>query len=242
MKKLILSTMAAILASTGSAIAAENSEKNREAPRLSGNFDPKGNWALCRTNVNGEWRLEVFDADDPRVSKNTTYREKLLGVGSSITCPSWVSLRAMTPNLTEEQRRLFCLQQDAETGAYTGYSQGERGAYSICQEPSKPLCEYVNNSKDAAVALAGFGAGTVATAAGAQSAVAATGVSAVAHSSGAVILTGSAGYISGTIGTIGATALSVLTAPATLATATVTVVAAGGALYLCAPETKKSTD
>ena len=56
---------------------------------------------------------------------------------------------------------------------------------------------------------------------------------AVAHSSGAIILTGSAGYICGTLGTIGASTIAALTAPATLVAADTSVIALGEAGHYC---------
>ena len=54
---------------------------------------------------------------------------------------------------------------------------------------------------------------------------------AVAHSSGAIILMGSAGYICGTLGTIGASTIAALTAPATLVAET-SVIALGEAGHI----------
>ena len=58
------------------------------------------------------------------------------------------------------------------------------------------------------------------------------GVSAVAHSSGATILTASSGYIAGTLGVVGAIG-SAVTAPVTLAVGGITIVGAGGVALYC---------
>jgi len=199
-------------------------------------FDTNAELEMCRTSIDGKDMFVIFDAAEDSLYENYTFREIFFGSSDNITCPAFVSLRTATPLLTDEERALFCLVYDEENDTLSGFAQGERDAYLMCKEPSKPLCERVNDSKDAALAIAGFGAGTAAAAAGTQAAATAAGVSAVAHSSGAVILSGSAGYIAGTLGTIGATALSILTAPATLAAATVTVVAVGGAVYVCSSD------
>jgi hypothetical protein len=200
-------------------------------------FDTDADLQMCRTSIEGRGMFVIFDAQEETLYENYTLREIFFGASENITCPAFVSLRVATPLLTDTEREPFCLVYDSEGDTITGFAQGDRDAFLMCKEPSKPLCERVNDSKDAAMAIAGFGAGTAAAAAGTQAAATAAGVSAVAHSSGAVILTGSAGYIAGTLGTIGATALSILTAPATLAAATVTVVAVGGAVYVCSPDT-----
>ena len=199
-------------------------------------FDTNADLEMCRTSVDGESVFVIFDKSEDSLRKNYSFRERRFGASGNINCPGFVSLRIVTPLVTDEERELFCLVYDKDNDTISGFSQGERNAYLMCKEPSKPLCERVNDSKEWALAMAGFGAGTAAAAAGTQAAATAAGVSAVAHSSGAVILTGSAGYIAGTLGTIGATAFSILTAPATLAAATITLVAAGGAVYVCLPE------
>ena len=92
------------------------------------------------------------------------------------------------------------------------------------------FCKVVNASKKEALAVTSVAAGLVG---GATTTASAAGVSAVVHSSGAVILSGSAGYIAGTLGTAGAATVGVLTAPATLAATAVSLVALGGAVYIC---------
>lgn len=73
--------------------------------------------------------------------------------------------------------------------------------------------------------------------ASASSVAAAAGVAAVKHASGAAIATsigtGGAGYIAGTLGTIGAAALSAVSAPAVIATAAGVAVVGGGTAAYC---------
>lgn len=99
--------------------------------------------------------------------------------------------------------------------------------------PRFSVCKVVSENTEAVAALVGLGAGATGTATLATSGM---GISAVAHSSGAVILTGSSGYIAGTLGTIGSSALAVLTAPAALTAAAVSVVAVGGTVYYCSSD------
>ncbi len=92
------------------------------------------------------------------------------------------------------------------------------------------VCKVVDETKEEALAVTGIATGL---AGGALTTTVSTGVTAVAHSSGAVILTGGAGYIAATLGTAGATTVGVLTAPATMAAAAVSLVAVAGAVYVC---------
>jgi len=198
-------------------------------------FDTEADLEMCRTSLDGQKMFVVYDSSEDILYDNYTLREIFFGGSETINCPAFVSLRLITPELSDREREPFCLVYDEDRDTISGFAQGERDAFLMCREPKKALCDRVNDSKDAALALAGFGAGTATAAAGAQAAISAAGVTAVSHSSGAVILTGSAGYIAGTLGTLGATVLTILTAPATLAAATVTVVGVGGAVYVCSP-------
>jgi hypothetical protein len=130
---------------------------------------------------------------------------------------------------------------DSEDETYSGFSQGRRNAFGICKNP-KTVCERVAGAKEEALAAIG----AVGAVASAPSVAGAAGVSAVAHSSGAAILTGSSGYIAGTLGTFGASALAsigaVLSAPATIVAGGVSVAAIGGATYICWDELTEADD
>ncbi len=184
----------------------------------------------CWTSVSGERRALLYESTDPVLRESQSYRERLFGGRGRITCPGYVTLRAMTPDLTDAERAPFCLQYDRPARTYSGFVVGVRDAYVGCRKPSRTFCERVNATKAGALALASFGAGIVS---GANTAATAAGVTAVEHASGAIILTGSGGYIAGTLGTLASGALSVLTAPATVTATAVTVVAVGGAVYVC---------
>lgn len=184
----------------------------------------------CTTSVHGKRKKLRYNVWEEALDDNYSLREIVFGGWGDIDCPSFVTLRHLTPGLSDKERSVFCLNFDKKRKTYTGFSNGERDAYLNCKKPTKTFCERVNDSKDAAIAIVGVGAGATG---GASVAAGAAGVSAVAHSSGAVILTGSGGYIAGTLGSLGAGALAVLTAPATLTAAAVSVVAVGGAVYVC---------
>lgn len=184
----------------------------------------------CTTSIDGQTHLLKDDYDDFAITDNTTFREIFFGGWGEIDCPSFVTLRYLTPELTDVQREPFCLSYDEERETYLGVEQGERDAYGVCEAPSKSICERVNASKETVLAVTGLAA-TVPS--GATVGASAAGITAVTHSSGAVILTGSSGYIAGTLGTAGATALGILTAPVTLTGTALGLVAVGGAVYVC---------
>ena len=92
--------------------------------------------------------------------------------------------------------------------------------------PADVICAFAPSQSKAAMALsaaAGGGAAAV------EAVVLATGMSAVAHSSGAVILTGSGGYVAGTLG-------SAIVAPTIVTVGLVVGAAAVTVELLCAPK------
>lgn len=99
--------------------------------------------------------------------------------------------------------------------------------------PGFSFCEKVDEYQGAAQTALGLGAGVATASGSATIASTAAGVSAVAHSSGAIILTGSSGYIAGTLGTFATGAFAFLTAPATLTAAGAVVVLTGGSVFYC---------
>lgn len=188
----------------------------------------------CLTSIGGDRRALVYDPEEPNVRANISIREKTFGGPDAIECPGFVTLTAilndMTPGVTYAQMEPFCLQYDPGQETYSGVAVGRRNSHLICKEPGKSLCQHVIATKDSALAIAGLGTGV---ASGVEAAATAAGVSAITSGSGAVILTGPASYLSGAFASLGASALSVLTAPATLTATAVTVVVVGSAVYAC---------
>ena len=184
----------------------------------------------CTAKINSKNITLKFDPASDEYLENTTFREILFSEYDG-TCPGFIALRHMTPKLGAAERKAFCAVYDKQTKNYSGFSQGARDAYGKCKKPGK-LCTALNASKEEALALVGLGAGTTL---GASAVTTAAGITAVTHSSGAVILTGGAGYLAGTLGTVAASVVAALTAPAAIIGATVSVVAVGGAVYLCKP-------
>lgn len=185
---------------------------------------------MCNFIHSGTERRISFFLDDEASFSIPSGRESWFGPVGTTNCPSYVILSYFTPDMTPAQRKHLCLNYDEENGEYLGATLGTGNHYRVCAQPTRTVCERINDSKDVAIAAVGavgalVGSGTVATTA--------TGVSVVAHSSGMAILTGGSGYIAGTIGPI-ATALGFLTSPVLFAGAAVSVVAVGGAVYVCA--------
>ncbi|HHW34025.1 MAG TPA: hypothetical protein GXX24_07780 [Paracoccus solventivorans] len=185
---------------------------------------------LCDLHIDGIQRRISYTYDEDFDIENTSFREDLWGIKGGGSCPSYVALAYLTPELTSAQRSIFCLAYDSKKDTITGIQQGEQDAYRVCKAPSRSMCQRVNAAKDAGIAIASFAAGSVGTAIGATTV---TGTTVVMHSSGAAILTGSAGYVAGTLGTVGTSALGILTAPAAAPVAAISLVAVGGAVYLC---------
>ncbi|MGO4851786.1 hypothetical protein [Phaeovulum sp. W22_SRMD_FR3] len=177
----------------------------------------------CDTSIRGTSQSFVYDPENAALKDAQSRRERLLGDRGAITCPGLVSLRVLTPELTDAERGPFCLQWDRKEKTYIGYAEGERDAYLICKTPSKSVCERVNASKRAAARISG-NAADFATGAGLR---------AVMTPSGAVVLNGSGQLLGEQLAGLGVSAMSTLSAPAVLTAAAVSAVAVGGAVYVC---------
>ncbi|CAM3420474.1 Nuclease [Paracoccus nototheniae] len=189
------------------------------APALAQDAEP----TFCTARINNRDVVMGFDKAEARLSENYSRREQLAArVGRGEACPSYVVLRSLTPELNDEERGPFCLRHDEDSESVIGYDLGPRDAYGRCEQPSG-VCQRVNRTRDASVAIAGAAARR-----------SFQGVETVAGSkSGAVILSGSAATISSALGSIGGAAAAVASAPAVIAGAAVSVVAVGGAVYAC---------
>lgn len=181
----------------------------------------------CTTSVTGQRVTLFFEADDEQVDANRTRREAWLGGWGEIDCPSYVTLRHLTPDLTDEQRQPFCLFWDKEAGTYAGYAEGPRDAYLRCRAPRRTFCERVNTSVQTSMAVAGLADAPE----GTEGLVG--GVQAVTRPGGAVVLSGAGAAVQQTIASASTTAGAALATPIGLAAAAVSVVAVGGAVYLC---------
>ena len=177
---------------------------------------------FCTARINAQDVPLAYDRDEPGLRDHFSRREVLFTSWGRDTCPSYVVLRSLTPDLTDEERGPFCLRHDKASDSIIGYDLGRRDAYGRCEKPAKSVCQRVNQTRNAAVAITG---------AAARGAV--NGALALPDGSGAVILSGSQGYISGALSSIGGAAAAMAASPAIVAGAAVSVVAVGGAVYAC---------
>lgn len=181
----------------------------------------------CEAVIEGEPVTIFYNSDDPTYS---SLRERFLRRGQ--TCPGAVVITYLMPDLSAQEREVFCANYDPETGSHSLPAQGRRDSLGRCVEPSR-TCALVNTTKQEAMALMGLG----------QKAEDADGpgflsssISAVTHSSGALILSGNAGALSGMLTSAGTTLGAAISAPAVLVGAAASVVVIGGAVYLCNDE------
>ncbi|MBK4214911.1 hypothetical protein JJJ17_03115 [Paracoccus caeni] len=177
---------------------------------------------FCTARISGKDVALAYDRDEDGLRDHFSMREIVFTRWGRDNCPSYVVLRSLTPELTDEQRTPFCLRHDQESDSIIGIDLGERDSYGRCERPSRSFCQRVNQTKNAAVAMTGAAArGTV------------RGLQALPDGSGAVIISGSSGYISGALSSIGGAAATVAASPVLAAGAAVSVVAVGGTVYAC---------
>ncbi|MFU8881573.1 MAG: hypothetical protein ACNA7Q_04335 [Rhodobacterales bacterium] len=183
--------------------------------------------AQCTTQIEGEEVTIFYDDAEPTYS---SFRERYFT--RSRTCPGAVVITYLMPDLTAEERLVFCANYDPKTRSHSLPAQGNRDAFGRCETPSK-TCKLVNTTRDSALSLAGIGEqAEEGTLTGRLSST----LTAVTHSSGAMVLSGNAGSITSLLSSAGATVGTALGAPAVLAGAAASVVVIGGAVYLCSDD------
>jgi hypothetical protein len=188
----------------------------------------------CLSSIAGREVALLYDSADPQLKENRSARERLFGGRGRITCPGFVTLREMTPGLSDAERTPFCLTYDREAGTYSGFAVGPRDAWLGCRRPERGLCRHVNATADTAMAVTTAMAGAVlGTTPPARTAPEGTGSAILDAASGAFILSGAGSYVTSALGNAASSALAALSAPAALTAAAVTVVAVGGAVYVC---------
>lgn len=178
----------------------------------------------CTTKIDSESVTIFYDDAEPTYS---SFRERYFT--RSNTCPGAVVITYLMPDLTAEERQVFCANYDPETRSHSMPAQGSRDAFGRCEKPSN-TCKLVNTTKQEALSLVGIGEqAEKGTLGGRLSST----VSAVTHSSGAMVLSGNAGSISSLLTTAGTGIGTALSTPAVLVGAAASVVVIGGAVYLC---------
>ncbi|OAN79312.1 hypothetical protein A8B82_07940 [Sulfitobacter sp. EhC04] len=185
----------------------------------------------CRAMVNGS--EVVIEADNfATFAEDVKTREKLLNWpsakwnrawGTPPACLSGVLYDYLATTVPDNQIDGYCLTQDDKTGFFL--VPGERNFRGLCRTT---VCQRVNTTKAETVAVTRSIANTaVATVTDPAAAIA------VAHKSGAMILSGSAGTLISNIGSTSSTVVTALSTPAALAAVGVSVLAVGGAVYMC---------
>ena len=178
----------------------------------------------CTTKIDGESVTIFYDDEEPTYS---SFRERYFSRRN--TCPGAVVITYLMPALTAEERLVFCANYDPETRSHSQPAQGRRDAFGRCSEPSR-TCKLVNTTKQEAMALVGIG--EQAEDGGLSDRLSST-VSAVTHSSGAMVLSGNTASLSSILSSAGTAIGTALSTPAVLAGAAASVVVIGGAVYLC---------
>ncbi|KAF0674850.1 hypothetical protein [Profundibacterium mesophilum] len=140
-------------------------------------------------------------------------------------CGPEILIRSLAQTVPEDEVAGYCLAEDPEQGWLL--VPGERGARGRC---AKTACERVNGAKTAAINTA---VKAIDLSRGPEPDPDGSDMDAVLHSSGAAILKGSSSYILGALGSAASGAGAALSAPAVIAAASVSLVAVGGAVYLC---------
>ena len=177
---------------------------------------------MCSTRINGKDIVLGYDKEEARLSETYSRREQLAARVGRHDCPSYVVLRSLTPELTDDQRLPFCLRQDEDSDSVIGYDLGDRDAWGHCKVASSSVCSRVNQATGAAGALSSTAA---------RKSVA--GLHALPDASGAVIVSGTGSVISGALASLGGAAAVVAASPVLLTGAAVSVVAVGGTVYAC---------
>lgn len=184
----------------------------------------------CRAFVNGD--EVVVEADNFATFKEDVgTREKLLAWpsrtwnkawGQPAPCDSGVLFDYLATTIPTEEIDGYCL-APAETGFIL--VPGERNFRGQCK---KTVCERVNTTVAETTDLT-----RTLTSTALEKAKQPENLSAVAHKSGALILSGTASTVAANLSTAGATMLTALSTPAALAAVGVSVVAVGGTVYMC---------
>ncbi len=190
---------------------------------------------LCRADINSTELVVDRDALSATPGQ-ATLRERVTGwpvrrldrlQGKVPACDSQTLIAFLSNEVPEEEIAGYCLAPDPALGYVL--APGPRDYRGRCIQTT---CERVNAARAGATSVAGTAADM---ATGRQAEQSRT--EAVVHSSGAAILSGSTASLLSTLGGGAATAVTAaLSAPALAGAAAVSVVAVGGAVYLCHEE------
>lgn len=190
--------------------------------------------ASCQAQVNGQEVAIDYDRKSEEARK-ITRREAIFRGPSRLwawtwgdlpTCNSAILMDALAED-AEGETDGQCLAWVEETQSYV-LLPGDRNYRGRC---IGVVCRSVNAGKEEVAAVtsailsgaaerAGIGGGT-------------STLTTVTNSAGALIMSGSTGHITGTLGSVGSGILGALSSPAALTAGAVTTVVGGGALFVC---------
>lgn len=191
-------------------------------------FPARAEMRTCETRINGEPVALTFDDEEDIWS---SYREGWFTKGA--TCPGLVVLRQLAPDLDDKERSVFCAVWDEKEEQYTGFAAGSRDGYGRCRKPGL-LCRGVKATAGEVMAVSGLGTQVQPAPEVAEAPTEPPGLmSILARQAGAVVLSGTASYVSTLLQGAGTAVAATVGGPVALAGAAVTVVAVGGALYMC---------
>lgn len=185
----------------------------------------------CRAVINGS-EVVVDGANFTTFADNVKRREKLRSWpsrkwnkawGTPPACDSGVLYDYLATTVPTKEIADYCLTSTEDNGYFL--IPGPRNYRGMC---SKTVCERVNTTVDETAEIsASIARGAV------QTITEPGGTRAIAHKSGALILSGSAGAIATNLSASGTTLMTALSAPVVLAAAGVSVLAVGGTVYMC---------
>ncbi len=190
----------------------------------------------CSASVNGRETVVTYDDEiDFATSLGTAERLSRWpgrvwnrAWGDAPSCDSRVLFTYLAVELPPEETDGYCLQPDPDDDGWL-LVPGTRGTTAQC---SVTTCDRVNAAADTAV-------GTGAAVAGIMLAKPPSPAEAVAnperllHSSGAMILSGSAEWLLASVGSSAPAVTAALSAPAVIGAAAASVVVIGSAVYVC---------
>ncbi|UOA31475.1 hypothetical protein DSM110093_01240 [Sulfitobacter sp. DSM 110093] len=194
----------------------------------------------CRAVVNGA-EVVVEAENFANFADEVGTRERLMNWparkwsnlwGTPPACNSGVLFDYLATSVPLDQINGYCLTATDENGYFL--IPGERNYRGYCR---KTFCERVNTTKEETVDIGkSIARSAVDTVSQPEN------LRAVAHKSGAFILTGGASALSANLATTGTTLATALSTPAALAATGVSVVAVGGAVYMCSGGEEVSSD
>ena len=191
--------------------------------------------SLCLAEVNGNEIVidrDLLGDDAPKASlRERAFNWSASRIdalrGTPPACESELLINFLGTQVAADEVDGYCLMPNEEQGFLL--VPGERNFRGRC---AKTTCDRVNVAKSTAVDITLKAAGLKETPP--QPAETETDpLRGIVHSSGAAILKGGSAYIASSLGSATTGLATALSTPAILAAATVSVVAVGGAVYLC---------